>query len=488
MALRVVHPTCAGIDVHKRDLKVCLIWRDAQGQRQEETRTYSTMVDDLERMRTWLEEYGGRVVAIESTGVYWQPVFNILEEADFDVWLVNPAHIQQVEARKTDVKDAAWLAQLLEHGLLKRSFIPPQAIRELRDVARYRRKLVGMRSSEVNRLQKLLEQANIKLTSVLKDVQGVSAQAMLQALLEGEQDPERLAALARGRLRSKQAELARALQGRWRPHHALLLAQLLAHIDYLDESIAQCDAHLEELGRPFEVQLQRLDTITGVGRRAALDLIAEIGVDMTRFRTYKHLCSWARVCPGNRESAGKRKSARTGKGNKWLKAVLVECGQAAGRTKDTYLGALYRRAKRAKGGRHAAIVTGHSILQAAYFILRDQVDYEDLGVDHFDRLKKDRLVHYYARRLGELGIQIPRELLTLPPEAERAEAAVVEPEERAQAAKVAEGVEAPAPSKPAKASKASKAGKAGRVSKASKATKVTQPPETTKIVEAALVT
>jgi transposase len=420
MGLEVIHPVCAGIDVHKRDLKVCLVWRDPSGQRQEETRTYSTMVDDLERARDWLQTQSCRVVAIESTGVYWQPVFSVLEAAGLQVWLVNPTHIKQVQARKTDVKDAAWLAQLLEHGLLKRSFIPPQPIRDLRLVTRYRRKLIEAHTAEVNRVQKLLEQASLKLGNVVSDVQGVSAQAILRALLAGERDPQRLAALARGTLRRKQAELVRALQalpGHWQPHHTALLAQLLAHLDYLDESIAQCDAQAEELCRPYVAQVQRLDTITGVGRRSAQDLLAELGVDMSVWPTHKHLSSWAHLCPGTNESAGKRKSARTGKGNKWVKAILVECAHAAGRTKQTYLGAQYRREVKGKGKKHAAIVVGHSILVAAYHMLRDEVDYRDLGVDHFDNLKKDRLIRYYARRLGELGIHVPRELLAVPTEA-----------------------------------------------------------------------
>lgn len=403
--MQVVHPNCAGIDVHKRDLKVCAVHRDAAGQRIEQVRTFGTMTQQLEALRAWLRECGISVVAIESTGVYWKPVFNLLE-ADVQVMLVNPAHCKQVPGRKTDVKDCQWLAQLLEHGLLKGSFIPPQAIRDLRDLTRYRRRLIQQRAREVNRVQKVLETANIKLASVATDVMGKSGRAILAALLEGVQDTERLAKLARGRLRAKKGELEQALQGLFRPHHARLLTYILAHIDFLDEQIDECTRDIEALCRPFETELARLDTITGVDRRAAEELIAEVGVDMAVFASHQHLGSWAKMCPGNNESGGKRFSGRTGSGNCWLRSILVQCAHAAGHTKQTYLGVQYRRFAGRKGKRRAAVVVGHSILDAVYFILRDGVEYRELGAQHFDQLNKDRLIRYHVRRLESLGLKV----------------------------------------------------------------------------------
>jgi len=401
----VVHPICAGIDVHKRDIKVCLVWRDAAGQRKQEVRTYRTMTADLLTMRDWLQDHRCRVLALESTGVYWRPVFNLLE-GDFQVLLVNPMHIKHVPGRKTDVKDCQWIAELLEHGLLKGSFIPPLEIRDLRDLTRYRRKLVEMRVSEVNRLQKILEQANIKLASVATDIMGVSGRAMLAALLAGEQDTAKLAELSKGRLRNKKADLQAALVGRFRPHHAQVLSEILAHIDFLDEGIDKLEAQLDELCRPFEPQLANLDTMTGINQRAAQDVIAEIGVDMSHFPSHKHLCGWAHLCPGNNKSGGKRKSGRTGKGNKWLRAILVECAHAAGRSKDTYLGEQYRRFARRKDKKRAAVAVAHSMLEGIYFMLRDNVPYKDLGAHHFDQVNEAQVVRYHQSRLERLGYKV----------------------------------------------------------------------------------
>jgi len=403
--MRIVHDTCAGIDVHKRDVTVCLITRSAARQRMQEVRTFGTVTKDLVTMRGCLRDHDCQVVAIESTGVYWKPVFNLLED-DFEVLLVNPAHLKHVPGRKTDVKDSEWIAELLEHGLLRGSFIPPREIRDLREVTRYRRRLVQMRSSEVNRLQKVLEDTNLKLASVATDVMGVSGRAILNALLAGERDPQQLAELSKGRLRRKMPELVLALEGRFRSHHARLLVRILAHIDFLDESIAESEAEIEEMCRPFDHEIELLDTFTGVGKRAAQDVIAEVGVDMSRFPSHKHLCSWARICPGNNESAGKRKSGRTGKGNKWLKSILVECAHAAGRSNGTYLSAQYSRLARRKGKKRAAVAVAHSILEAIYFILRDKVPYHELGPDHFDQINRAHTIRYYTRRLERLGLQV----------------------------------------------------------------------------------
>lgn len=403
--MRVLHQTCAGMDVHKKDVKVCLVTRDSQGQRQEDVRTFRTMTADLRAMRTWLQAHGCTLIAMESTGVYWKPIFNLLE-ADFTILLVNPAHIKQVPGRKTDVKDCRWVAELLEHGLLRGSFIPPIEIRDLRDLTRYRRQLVQARSAEVNRLQKVLEDANIKLASVATDVMGVSGRAIVQALLAGVVDPTHLAELAKGRLRKKKQDLQGALEGRFRPHHTRLLTHILAHIEFLDESIAACEAQIAEMCRPFAEVIALLDTIPGVSQRTAQDLIAEIGVDMAWFPSAKHLCSWAKLSPGHYESAGKRKSGRTGKGNKWLRTVLVECAHAASHTKATYLGTKFRRFASRKGKKQAAVMVAHRILEAAYFLIRDQVPYRELGSGYLDEHQKVHVIRHHVRRLESLGLQV----------------------------------------------------------------------------------
>lgn len=403
--MEVIHPCCAGMDVHKADVKVCLVWRDAHGQRQQEIRTFATTTRALLDLGDWLAQAQCPMVAMESTGVYWKPIYNLLEDA-FTVWLVNPAHLKHVEGRKTDPRDAAWLAKLLEHGLLQPSHIPPREIRDLREVTRYRRKLIQERTSQVNRLEKVLEDANIKLAAVASSLTGVSARAMLAALLEGTHTPAEMADLAQTRLRGKRAELTAALEGRFRAHHARLLRLMLAHLDELEEAIADCDTLVEDLLRPFADAVQRLTTIPGVQQRAAQDLVAEIGVDMSAFPSHKHLCSWAGLCPGDHESGGKRKNGKTRKGNRYVRAVLVQSAQAVGRSKKSYPGARFQRLARRKGKQRAAVAVAHDLLEAAFFILRDGVTYQDLGPDYYDRLQQDYLVQYYAKRLNALGYEV----------------------------------------------------------------------------------
>jgi len=393
------------MDVHKADVKVCLVWRDSVGKRCEEVKTFSTMTRPLMSMREWLESHNCRVIAIESTGNYWKPVFNLLE-GEFEVMLVNPGHLKYVEGFKTDPKDARWLAELLEHGLLRGSFIPPRDIRDLRDMTRYRRRLIDERTSEVNRVQKILEDANIKLACVATDIFGVSGRAILKALLEGEMTPEEMSELSKGRLRNKREELAESLFGRFRPHHALLLSRMLEHIDFLDCAIEDCDTVIEGMLRPFVSKIENMDTVPGVDVRAAQDIIAEIGMDMSVFPTHKHLCSWAAICPGNRESGGKRKSGKTRKGNKWLKSILVQCAHAAGHSRKTYLGTQFGRFAARKGKQRAAIAVGHSILESIYFILRDDVVYQELGPEYFDKLNKDHIIRHYKKRLEALGLAV----------------------------------------------------------------------------------
>ena len=403
--MRVVHPICAGMDVHKQDVKVCLVWRDDKGERCEEVRTFSTMTRPLMSMREWLESRKCKVIAIESTGVYWKPIFNLLE-GDFEVMLVNPGHLKYVQGFKTDPKDARWLAGLLEYGLLQGSFIPPREIRDVRDMTRYRRRLIEEHTAEVNRVQKILEDANIKLASVATDIFGVSGRAILDALLNGEMTPEEMAELSKGRLRNKREELAESLVGRFRPHHALLLSRMLEHIDFLDGAIEDCDTVIEDMLRPFALKIENMDTVTGVDVRAAQDIIAEVGADMSVFPTHRHLCSWAGICPGNNESGGKRRSGKTRKGNKWLKAMVTQCAHAAGHSRKTYLGTQFGRFASRKGKQRAAIAVGHSILEAIYFILRDDVPYQELGPEYFDKLNKDHIIRNYKKRLEALGLVV----------------------------------------------------------------------------------
>jgi transposase len=342
---------------------------------------------------------------MESTGIYWKPIYNLLE-GQFEVLVVNAQHIKAVPGRKTDVKDAEWIADLLQHGLLKASFIPPSEQRELRDLTRYRSTLIAERSRTANRLQKVLEDANIKLASVTTDVLGMSGRDMLGAILAGEADSLVLAQLARGRLREKHEELVRALAGRVRIHHRFLIAEHLGHIDYLDEAIERVSTQIEEQLRPFEEELARLDTIPGISRRAAEVLLAEIGPDMSRFPTAGHLASWAGMCPGNNESAGKHLSGRTRKGSPWLRQVLVEAAHGASHTKNSYLSAQYRRLAARRGRKKALIAVGHSILIMAYYVLVRKEEYRELGGNYFDERERQAVERRLVRRLERLGYQV----------------------------------------------------------------------------------
>ena len=408
--MELVYERCCALDVHKRQVTACVHVPDRQGRCTELRAEFQTMTPDLLAMRDWLKGLGVSCIAMEATGVYWKPVYYLLED-DFELLLVNAQHVKNVPGRKTDVGDAQWLCQLLEHGLLRASFVPPKPIRELRDLTRYRKSLVWERAREANRLQKLLEDANIKLSDVASDVLGASGRAMLAALCEGNNDPAALAELARGKLRAKLPALETALQGRFSSHHALLLSHLLSHIDYLDQSIDSLSAEIEERLDPFAQQRELLCTIPGVAERTAEVILAELGPDMGRFPSHRHAASWAAICPGNEESAGKRKTGKTRKGDRWLRTALVEAANsAAGRTKDTYLRAQYLRVKRRQGHKKAIVAVAHSILVAAYYILRDQVPYQELGGDFFIRRQdQERLTQRLVRQLERLGQRVTLE-------------------------------------------------------------------------------
>jgi len=351
---------------------------------------------------------------MESTGVYWRPVYHILE-GSFELLLVNAQHVKMVPGRKTDIKDCQWIAQLLEHGLLRSSFVPPAPLRELRELTRYRRQLIQEHTREVNRVQKVLETADIKLGDVASDVFGASGRSMLRAIIAGERDPAKLTALAQGLLRRKDAQLREALVGHVTDHHVFLLESLLGRIEFLEQQIALFDARIEAHTRAFGTALGRLDTITGVARRSAEQILAELGDDMSRFPTAAHAASWAGICPGNNESAGKRQSGRTRKGNRWLRATLVECARGAVRARGSYLAAQYHRIARRRGDKKAIVAVGHSILVAAWHILSHGGSYRDLGPDYFDRLNRDRLIRRYTQRLADLGVVIPGSPVTATP-------------------------------------------------------------------------
>ena len=404
--MEVLYRVCAGLDVHKKTVAACLRGPGPKGTRTEEIRTFGTTTRELLQLADWLTGAGCTHVAMESTGVYWRPVYQILE-GRVELLLVNAQHIKTVPGRKTDVKDCQWIARLLEHGLLRASFVPPAPVRELRELTRSRRQLVEDRACDANRVQKVLETANIKLAAVATDVLGTSGRAMLKALIAGERDAEKLAALAQGLLRKKAAQLREALVGRVPDHHAFMLQGLLSHIEFLDQQIARFDARIVAQTRPFAAALERLDTITGVARRSAEQILAELGDDMRRFPTAAHAASWTGICPGNNESAGKRKSGRPRKGNRWLRATLVECARGAVRARHGYLAAQYHRIARRRGDKTAITAVGHSILVIAWHLLRNGGSYRNLGHEYFDRLDRDRLVRYHTRRLAELGVVLP---------------------------------------------------------------------------------
>lgn len=401
--MQIVHERCCGLDVHKKSVVACILITSEDATVQREIRTYGTMTADLLMLRDWLESLDVQHVAMESTGVFWHPIYNILEDEGRTIILVNAQHMKAVPGRKTDVKDSEWLADLLRHGLLQASFIPPAPIRELRELTRYRKTLVQERASEINRLQKVLESANLKLAAVASDILGKSGRDMLDAVVDGQEDPEVLAALARGRLRSKIPELQQALKGRVKAHHRFLIEQILSHIDFLDQAIGKVYQEVEQCLAPFAEAVSLLQTIPCLNAIAAAIIVAEIGIDMSRFPSAKHLASWAGVCPGNRQSGGKRLSGTATKGDVWLRAVLGEIAVSIARSPGTYLHAQYHRIARRRGKQKAVWAVAHSVIVSIYHLLQSKQSYQDLGADYFEQLEAPRLERHHVRQLERLG-------------------------------------------------------------------------------------
>jgi transposase len=449
--MQVVYQRCCGLDIHKKLIVACLLIWTSQGM-QKEIRTFSTMLSDLFRLRDWLKANECQVVAMESTGVYWKPIWNVLEE-ELELLLVNAAHLKAVPGRKTDTKDAQWIAELLQHGLLRASFVPPRPQRELRELTRYRSKLVEERARLVNRMQKVLEDGNVKLSSVATDITGVSGQAILHALLSGQDDPEALAELARGRMRSKRDELAQAVQGTLGEHHRFLLKSQLRQLTFYDTQIGELD---QEIARRLGVQtgpddpgssgngpttghhaptadqasagaqtpppsspqpppesarsqaevLDTLDEVTGINQRIAQIVVAELGIRLDQFKSEAHLVSWAGLCPAAKISAGKRLSTKTGKGNRWLRQALIEAAHGAARSKGTYLGAYYQRLKKRMGSKKAIVALAHRILIIIYHLLKEQQSYRELGPGHADEQALESSKRWALRRLEQLGYTV----------------------------------------------------------------------------------
>jgi len=395
---------CCGIDVHKASLSACIRLHGKGRKVSEEIRTFGTTGDELLALHDWLKEHAVTEVAMEATGVYWKPVYYILEDG-LRVILVNPAEIKRMPGRKTDVSDCAWLAQLLDHGMLRPSFIPPREIRELRDLVRYRVSLKHDHTRIANRLHKVLQDADLKLSSVMSDILGVSGRQILSQLAKGNCDPVALADLARANLRGKLPQLRQALSGRFNAHHAFLLSRLLADLDNTEEAMAQVAERIEAQLVPFAAELERLCTIPGVKQVAAAAILAEIGADMSWFPSTADLDSWAGMAPGNNQSGGKRRRAKARKGNRWLRTMLVESGNAAGRTRNTALSALYRRMIVRGGRKHAAFVVGRHILNIAYHLLRERTTYRELGPTYFEQRRVEQLKRRCLDQLRNLGFE-----------------------------------------------------------------------------------
>jgi transposase len=408
--MEVIYPCCCGLDVHKKSITACVLWAEAQGKSRKEKRNFGTFTHDLLRLADWLQESGVTHLAMESTGVYWKPVWNILAE-QFEVLLVNAQHIKAVPGRKTDQKDSEWIADLLQHGLLRGSFVPPRPTRELRELTRYRVSLAQEINRIANRIQKVLEDAHIKLASVATDALGASGRAILEAMLAGEQDSARLAEMSKGLLRNKIPQLKLALEGRMTEHHRFLLRQLFEHLRFTESKRNEMEQEIDKRMRPFQDEVLRLCTIPGVDRVTAWGLLAEIGWDMDQFPSSGHLASWAGLCPGSFESAGKRLSGKMRKGNVSLRRCLSQAAWAISMMKNNYLSALYRRIAARRGAKRAIMAVAHALLEIAYHMLKRKENYRDLGADHFDRIDANRIRRSLVRRLERLGHRVTLEPL-----------------------------------------------------------------------------
>jgi len=400
--MEVQYARCAGIDIHKKSITVCVLIRESGHREQKYLREFGTTTSQILSCVDWLRELGATHIAMESTGVYWRPIWNLME-GQFELLLANAAHIKQVPGRKTDVKDSEWLGQLLQHGLLKPSFVPDTTLRDLRELSRDRTSLVAERSRLKNRIQKILEEANIKLASVASDVLGKSGRAMLTALVEGKEDPEQLAELAQGTLRLKIPQLAEALLGRVRPVHRFRLKQQLDRIDFIDKQIDELEKEIEQQNAPFAEAVARLAEIPGFDRVTAWSVIAEIGINMEQFPSAQHLASWAGVCPGNHESAGKRLSGKTRKGSRWLRQKLCQSAWCASRSKKSYFAAFFARIAARRGRKRAIVAVSHALLVTCYYLLQRNCPFQDLGVQYFDELNREKLTRYFVKRLTRLG-------------------------------------------------------------------------------------
>lgn len=403
--MEVLYPHCAGLDVHK-DTVVACVRHMANGAVRREVRTFKTTTKDLLALSEWLAGEGCTHIAMEATGVYWRPVWHVLSDGDFALVLANAAHVKNVPGRKTDINDAAWLADLVAHGLIRGSFVPDEQTQELRNLLRTRKQLVRQRSSHIQRLQKTLEDANIKLDLVISDVMGLSGRTMIEALIAGENDPDRLAELAHRRIRTPPEALREALRGRVSKHHRFLLRLHLQQIDAIDGAITEIDREVDSNVEPFRTPIQLLTTIPGISELSARTILAEIGRDMRRFPSAGHLISWAGLCPKNDESAGKRRSTRMRKGAPWLKTTLVQCAWAAARKKGSYLQAQFHRLRSRRGAKKAIGALAASILTAIYHMLIDGTLYHDLGPDHFDRAAKASQTKRLVARLQNLGYAV----------------------------------------------------------------------------------
>lgn len=398
--MEVVYRCCCGIDVHKKVIVACLVNGGEQ-----ELREFGTTTSEIKTLANWLIESGCEMIAMESTGVFWKPLYNLFELMDLDTIVVNAAHMKALPGRKTDVKDAEWIADLLRHGLLRASYIPSREQRELREITRYRKSLTEERSRETNRLQKILEGANIKLDSVVKDINGKSARKLLERIIDDDipASEEEVSKMVHGRLRSKLAQLLTAIEGITTPLQRKLLAQVVDHIDDLNRRIANLDKLVQDYMAEYEMAIAALCDIPGIARRSAEVILAEIGLDMSRFPSAAHLCSWAGVCPGNYQSAGRRKHGKTTKGNKALKTILTQCAKSAKTVKSSYFSAQYQRISARRGKNRATLAVAHSMLIAIYHILKNKTAFHDLGSDYYDSFNRDRKINSYLKRLKALG-------------------------------------------------------------------------------------